>query len=101
MVRQVPAFTEDGVDHAPAVEVRGLGLTETFPDTTANPITTVVVDGRGYAGKLTISFTGGSAPVEGAAPVAFTKKAVVFTGCRRRRDPHRRGRLMGRLRRGG
>ena len=28
VVRQVPAFTDDGVDHAPAVEVRGLGLTE-------------------------------------------------------------------------
>ena len=56
--------------HAAAVEVRGLGLTETFPDTGGNPITTVVLDGRGYAGNLTVSFTGGSAPVEGAKPGA-------------------------------
>ena len=84
VVRQVPGYTEqvDGQDvvRAPAVEVRGLGLTESFPDTATTPITTVVLDGRGYGGKLTVSFTGGSAPVEGAAPVAFTKKAVVLTG---------------------
>ena len=40
----------------------------------------MVLDGRDYTGALTVSFTGGSAPVEGAKPVAFTKKAVVFTG---------------------
>ena len=76
-MRQVPAWTEDGVDHPAAVEVRGLGITESFPDTESAPITAVVLDGRGYAGALTVSFTGGSAPVEGATPVAFTKKAVI------------------------
>lgn len=80
VVRQVPAYTEDGVDHEPAVEVRGLGLTESFPDPGGNTITTVVLDGRGYGGNLTVTFTGGSAPVEGAQPVSFTKRSVVFTG---------------------
>ncbi|TNM39689.1 calcium-binding protein [Nocardioides albidus] len=80
VVRQVPAYSQDGADHAAAVEVRGLGITESFPDTAEKPIHTVVLDGRGYAGKLTVTFTGGSAPVAGAKPVAFTKKAVVFTG---------------------
>ena len=99
VVRQVPAYTDDDGAHDAAVEMRGLGITESFPDTAADPITTVVLDGRGYKGNLTVTFTGGSAPVEDAKPVAFTKKAVVFTGDGRRRHPHRRGRLVGRLRR--
>jgi Ca2+-binding RTX toxin-like protein len=84
VVRQVPGYTEtvDGVavTHDPTVDVRGLGITESFPDTTADPITTVVLDGRDYPGSLTVSFSGGQAPVEGEKPGAFTKKAVVFTG---------------------
>lgn len=80
VIRQVPAYTDDTGAHDAAVEIRGLGITESFPDTTASPITTVVLDGRGYEGALTVSFTGGSAPVEDAKPVPFSKKAVVFTG---------------------
>lgn len=80
VIRQVPAYSDDEGDHAPTVDVRGLGITESFPDTDASPITAVVLDGRGYTGNLTVTFTGGSAPVQGAKPVAFTKKAVVFTG---------------------
>ena len=87
VVRQVPPYTDEDGDHAGAVEVRGLGLVESFPDTAADPISTVLVDGRGYGGALTITFTGGSSPVvktDPAAatevPVAFTKTAVVLTG---------------------
>lgn len=81
VVRQVPGFTDDDGDvHEPAVEVRGLGLTESFPDPASAGITTVVFDGRGYPGNLTVSFTGGSAPLKDAAPAPFTKTAVVFTG---------------------
>ena len=89
VIRQVPGYTEDNVTYAPAVEVRGLGLTESFPDKGGNTITTVVLDGREYTGNLTVSFTGGSAPVvpaktdPAAPPVplgAFDKTAVVFTG---------------------
>lgn len=80
VVRQVPGYTEDGVTHDPAVEVRGLGITETFPDPGSDTIRTVVLDGRGYGGNLTVTFTGGAAPVEGAEAVPFTKRAVVFTG---------------------
>lgn len=81
VVRQVPGFTDDDGDvHEPAVEVRGLGLTESFPDPASTGISTVVFDGRGYPGNLTVSFTGGSAPLKDAAPSPFTKKAVVFTG---------------------
>ncbi|MBO9522222.1 MAG: hypothetical protein J7518_11850 [Nocardioidaceae bacterium] len=80
VVRQVPAYTDEDGAHAATVDVRGLGITESFPDTEASPITTVVLDGRGYTGNLTITFTGGSAPVKDAKPVAFTKKSVVFTG---------------------
>ncbi|WP_182376589.1 calcium-binding protein [Nocardioides sp. WS12] len=81
VVRQVPAYTEeDGEVHKPAVEIRGLGLTETFPDEGGNTIKTVVLDGRDYDGKLTVSFTGGSAPVANAVPQPFDKTAVVFTG---------------------
>ncbi len=89
VVRQVPAWTDDEGAHDAAVEVRGLGITESFPDTASSPIATVVLDGRDYTGALTVSFTGGSAPVEGAKPVAFTKKAVVFTGTGDDDDPHR------------
>ena len=81
VVRQVPAYTEpDGDKQPPAVEVRGLGLTESFPDTADNPISAVVLDGRDYTGNLTVSFTGGSAPSVDAKPEPFTKTAVVFTG---------------------
>ena len=80
VVRQVPAYTDEDGDHAPSVDVRGLGITESFPDTASSPITAVVLDGRDYTGNLTVTFTGGSAPVKDAKPVAFTKKAVVFTG---------------------
>ncbi|MBB6625724.1 hypothetical protein H5V45_00190 [Nocardioides sp. KIGAM211] len=81
VVRQVPAYKDaDGVDQPAAVEIRGLGLTESFPDTAANPIDTVVLDGRGWGGALTVTFTGGSGPVDGSKPVPFSKKAVVFTG---------------------
>jgi Ca2+-binding RTX toxin-like protein len=80
VVRQVPGYTDDqGDSHDPAIEVRGIGLTESFSDKD-NAITTVVLDGRGYPGALTVSFTGGSAPMKDAKPGAFTKKAVVFTG---------------------
>ncbi|MCW2753904.1 MAG: hypothetical protein JWQ32_1315 [Marmoricola sp.] len=80
VVRQVPAYSDEDGDHAASVDVRGLGITESFPDTAANPITAVVFDGRGYTGDLTVTFTGGSAPVKDAKPGAFTKKSVVFTG---------------------
>jgi Ca2+-binding RTX toxin-like protein len=80
VVRQVPGYTDEDGPHDPAVEVRGLGLTESFADTSEAPIDTVVVDGRGYDGALTVSFTGGSAPSVDAKPGAFTKTAVVFTG---------------------
>jgi len=80
VVRQVPAYTDDEGDHAPSVDVRGLGITESFPDTVASPINAVVLDGRGYTGNLTVTLTGGSAPLKDAKPGAFTKKAVVFTG---------------------
>ena len=59
-IRQVPEFTTSRVTRTTAaVEVRGIGLTETFPDKD-DAIKTVVVDGRAYTGNLTISFTGGS-----------------------------------------
>lgn len=87
VVRQVPGYTDEAGAHDPTVDVRGLGITESFPDPGGNTITAVVLDGRGYTGNLTITFTGGSAPVEDATsgtftkkPVAFTKKTVVFTG---------------------
>ncbi len=80
VVRQVPGYTDDEGAHDPAVEVRGLGITESFPDAGGTGITAVVLDGRGYQGNLTVTFTGGSAPVKDAKPVAFTKKAVVFGG---------------------
>ncbi|MCX6399965.1 MAG: calcium-binding protein [Propionibacteriales bacterium] len=81
VVRQVPGYTEeDGEVHKPAVEIRGLGLTESFPDEGGNTIKNVVLDGRGYAGALTISFTGGSAPVKDAITYPFDKNAYVFTG---------------------
>ena len=79
-VRQVPAFTDDQGDvHEAAVEVRGLGLTESFSDKDG-AIKTVVLDGRLYGGNLTVSFTGGSGTRAGDTPGAFTKTAVVFTG---------------------
>jgi Ca2+-binding RTX toxin-like protein len=80
VVRQVPAYTDEDGAHDPTVDVRGLGITESFPDPGGNTITAVVLDGRGYTGNLTVTFTGGSAPVKDAKPVAFAKKAVVFTG---------------------
>ena len=81
VVRQVPAYDDEaGVAHEAVVEVRGLGLTESFPDPGGTTIDYVVLDGRGYGGKLTVSFTGGQPPIEGRNPVAFTKTAVVFTG---------------------
>ncbi len=80
VIRQVPDYTdEDGVDHPAVVEVRGLGLTETFDDT-GDKIEYVVLDGRGYTGKLTVSFTGGQPPVKEEEPEPFDKTAVVFTG---------------------
>ena len=79
VVRQVPAYSDDEGDHDAAVEIRGLGITESFSDKDG-AITAVVLDGRGYKGNLTVTFTGGSAPVKDAKPVAFTKKAVVFGG---------------------
>jgi Ca2+-binding RTX toxin-like protein len=81
VVRQVPKYTDEkGVEHDGAVEVRGLGLTESFSDKDG-AITTVVLDGRDYGGNLTVSFTGGSAPVEPLLPPGpFDKTAVVFTG---------------------
>lgn len=82
VVRQVPGYAdESGVEQDAVVEVRGLGLTESFPDKDGLAISTVVLDGRDYGGKLTISFTGGSPPVEPLLPPgAFTKTAVVFGG---------------------
>ena len=89
VVRQVPAYTDDDGDPQPAVvEVRGLGLTETFPDAGGTTITHVVLDGTGYAGNLTVSFTGGQPPtfteaeppVADGETVAFDKTAVVLTG---------------------
>ena len=79
-IKQVPKFTDDqGDTHEAAVEVRGIGLTESFSDKD-DAITTVVLDGRGYPGNLTVSFTGGSGTKADATPGAFTKTAVVFTG---------------------
>ena len=79
-IRQVPEFTdEQGDTHEAAVEVRGIGLTESFSDKD-DAIKTVVVDGRAYTGNLTISFTGGSGTTANAKRGAFTKMAVVFTG---------------------
>ncbi|PKH40912.1 Ca2+-binding protein, RTX toxin-related [Nocardioides alpinus] len=81
VVRQVPGYRDGTTEVPAAVEIRGLGLTESFPDPGGNAIETVVVDGRGYEGNLTISFTGGSAPVEPLEPPGpFDKTAVVFTG---------------------
>ena len=80
VIRQVPGYTDGTETVVPAVEIRGLGLTETFPDANGTTITTVVLDGRGYKGRLTVTFTGGSAPVKDAVPGAFTKDAVVFGG---------------------
>ena len=79
-IRQVPEFTdEQGDKHEAAVEVRGIGLTESFSDKD-NAIKTVVLDGRDYKGALTVSFTGGSGTTADATRGAFTKTAVVFTG---------------------
>ena len=79
-IRQVPEFTdEQGEKHEAAVEVRGIGLTESFSDKD-DAIKTVVLDGRNYPGNLTVSFTGGSGTKADAKPGAFTKTAVVFTG---------------------
>jgi Ca2+-binding RTX toxin-like protein len=79
-IRQVPEFTdEQGDTHEAAVEVRGIGLTESFSDKD-DAIRTVVIDGRTYTGNLTISFTGGSGTTAAAKRGAFTKTAVVFTG---------------------
>ena len=58
----------------------GLGIVESFTDTTADPITTVVLDARDTSAALTVSFTGGQAPVEGEKAVQFDKTAVVFGG---------------------
>ncbi|WP_165354482.1 calcium-binding protein [Nocardioides glacieisoli] len=89
VVRSVPAYTDaDGVPQPATVEVRGLGITESFPDAGADAINTVVLDGRGYGGSLTVSFTGGQSPsfTNADPPVAdgktepFTKTAVVLTG---------------------
>ena len=50
-IRQVPEFTdEQGEKHEAAVEVRGIGLTESFSDKD-NAITTVVFDGRKLPGQ--------------------------------------------------
>jgi Ca2+-binding RTX toxin-like protein len=81
VVRQVPKYTEeDGTKHDPAVEIRGLGITESFDDPGGTTITTVVLDGRDYKGNITVTFTGGSAPTATSKPDPFTKRAVVFGG---------------------
>ncbi len=88
VVRQVPAYTDEEGEHGAVVEVRGLGLTESFPDPGGTTITHVVLDGTGYAGNLTVSFTGGQSPsftaaeppVANGKTVAFDKTAVVLTG---------------------
>ena len=89
IVRQVsddPSTTED----ERAVTVQALGISETFPDPGGSAISTVVLDGRGYQGKLKVVFNGGGAappPAQGsgATPTSsgqlpFDKKTVVFTG---------------------
>ncbi len=79
VIRQVPTYKdEDDVQQPAVVEVRGLGITETFPDTGATAISTVVVDARTTTTPLTVSFTGGQPPVEGVEAKPFTKTAVVF-----------------------
>ncbi len=88
VVRQVPAYTDEEGEHGAVVEVRGLGLTESFPDPGGTTITHVVLDGIGYKGDLTVSFTGGQSPSFTAAEppvvngktIAFDKTAVVLTG---------------------
>ncbi|GAB3658904.1 hypothetical protein GCM10027596_15790 [Nocardioides korecus] len=80
VVRQVPAYADDAGKHPAAVELRGLGITESFDDPDGTAIDTVVLDGRGYAGNLSVTFTGGSPPNGDDKLTAFTKKAVVFTG---------------------
>ncbi|EAQ00456.1 type I secretion target repeat protein [Janibacter sp. HTCC2649] len=79
VIRQVPTYKdEEGVQQPAVVEVRGLGITETFPDTGDTAISTVVVDARDTSTPLTVSFTGGQPPVEGLKAEPFTKTAVVF-----------------------
>jgi Ca2+-binding RTX toxin-like protein len=78
VIRQVPAKPDpDGAGPKTAqnakVVVQALGITEDFDDA-GGAITTVVLDGRGYAGNLQVMFNGG----EKGQP--FTKKAVVATG---------------------
>ena len=88
VVRQVPEYTDEEGEHGAVVEVRGLGLTESFPDPGGTTITHVVLDGTGYGGNLTVSFTGGQSPsftnavppVADGKTVAFDKTAVVLTG---------------------
>ena len=81
VVRQMPEYLdEQGVKQDAAVEVRGLGITESFPDPGGTTIKFVVLDGRGYTGNLTVSFTGGQAPIKGRDAEPFDKTAVVFTG---------------------
>lgn len=81
VVRQVPSYKDDdGVTQPAAVEVRGLGLTESFTDDSSTPIETVVVDARDTSAALTVSFTGGQAPVEGEKAVQFDKTAVFLGG---------------------
>ena len=62
----MPTYKDaEGVQQPAVVEVRGLGLTETFPDTGATAISTVVVDARDTSAPLTVSFTSNAADPEG------------------------------------
>ena len=58
VVRQVPPHDGEGA----TVTVAALGIKETFP---ADDLDTVVLDGRGFAGAVNVSFLGAAAPVPG------------------------------------
>ena len=84
VIRQVPAKAavpdpdgagpKVGQDAEPAkVTVTALGISEDFDDT-GGAITTVVLDGRGTSGALSVTFNGGD------KTTPFSKKVVVATG---------------------
>ncbi|MDX6273890.1 MAG: hypothetical protein QOJ92_1100 [Frankiales bacterium] len=81
VVHQLPAVTDpDGSGPKSAqpakVTVQALGITQEFVD---DGITTVAFDGRGYQGKLKLTFAGGGGSTTSATG-GFTKKVVAFTG---------------------
>ncbi len=73
VVRQVPPHDGEGA----TVTVAALGIKETFP---ADDLDTVVLDGRGFAGSVNVSFLGAAAPGAGTQAEPFSLDAVVLTG---------------------